>query len=386
MNAGRTGVKRSLQRAFQRRSKVSIASPNFLTSNFSTSATAFAATPRNRTPQVPIGGFEPPELGRREARLKAYEDAVKIINNSLPKPEPSTVKPHVQKQRKVKPEDIGLNRDPIKPEPLSTSPRGIRNTSFRLPYLSNLKKMDPTFDDPYDVAISAIRKVQKPGDPEIIIDPDGIYEDNDTSGNPSLDDRDDREGVDEEGEYADLVAATGYSAEFIQGLKTRRLVRRWVRNQTRMGKIPSYYTLSIAGDENGLIGFGEGKSSEPDIADRMAEMRAIKDMKPILRFEERTVYGELFGKFGATRIEIRARNPGFGIRANFYVNEICRIAGLTDISAKVRGSLNGMNIAKAVFKVLREQKSPEQIARERGVQVIDVRQRYFHAYVPRPLD
>ena len=389
MNAGRTGLKWSLERAFQLHTKASIASPSFLISKFSTSARAFAGAVDN--PQTETSPVED-EAQRRKRKTqprsqrRRQHGAVKSAIESLPKSPRDSFKPHIEKQKHVKPEDIRLNRDPSTPEGFPTSPlaRGIRNTSFRLPYISNLKKMDPTFDDPYDVAIQTIRKVQKPGDPEIIIDPDGIYEEDDAEGNQADDSEDSRPGTD--GRYEQLAVETGLSADFMKRLDKRNLVRRWVRKQTRMGKIPSYYYLCIAGNRNGLVGFGEGKSSEPSVAMAMASMRAIKALKPILRFEERTVYGELYGKFGSTRIEIRARPPGFGIRANYYVHEICRVAGLTDISAKVRGSLNGMNIAKAVFKVLYEQKSPEQIARERGVHVIDVRQRYFNAYVPYKLD
>src|ERR1700737_4051320 len=51
----------------------------------------------------------------------------------------------------VRPDQIGLEKNPdiINKVPTGTRGRGIRNTTFRLPYLSNLRKMDPVFDDPY---------------------------------------------------------------------------------------------------------------------------------------------------------------------------------------------------------------------------------------------
>lgn len=283
---------------------------------------------------------------------------------------------------------IALDRNPdmITGVPIDTHPRGIRNTKFRLPYLSNLKKMDPVFDDPYEVAAQTIRKTRKPGDPEIVIDPDGLYEYDDSDGGPPLNQEDlprtlqgdnyDKIGKVEQ--WESVVAATGMTEEYIRTLMIRPLHRNFVNNQTRNGKTYSVFVLSVAGNGNGLVGFGEGKSEESSSAEHVANMRAIQHMVPIPRYEGRTVFGEIQGKFGACKVTLRARPPGFGVRANYYVYEVCRCAGISDISAKVDGSQNGMNIVKAVFEALRLQKLPSAIAKERGRHVIDVRERYFH--------
>lgn len=288
------------------------------------------------------------------------------------------------------PEDIALEHNPhiIHRIATDTRGRGIRNTNFRLPYLSNLKRMDPVFDDPYEVARQAIRKVKKPGDPEIVLDPDGLYEEDDTEGNESdLSDIpesirpvDNTAELAKKAEWDSLVASTGMSLSYIRSLMMRVLIRNYVSNQTPTGKLQRVYVLSVVGDGNGLVGFGEGKSltEEAQTAQQMSLMRAIKNMVGIERYESRTVYGEVEAKFGATRVELRPRPPGFGIRANYYAHEICRCAGIADISVKVRGSMNPMNVSKAMFEALRLQKLPSTIAKQRGMHVIDVRERYFH--------
>jgi ribosomal protein S5 len=283
---------------------------------------------------------------------------------------------------KAKPFDFGPDGPPLH----DAKGRGLRTTRFRLPYLSNLKKMDPVFDDPYDVAAQTIRKRAKPGDPQVVIDPDGLYEEDDADG---MDDEEKWEDIHEDLRPVDnivqkktqvdeLVETTGLAEELVRGLMLRSIIARTVTNQTRNGKVHSRMAIALAGDGNGLVGYGAGKSLIGATAYRVSIMRAVKHMVPINRYEDRTVYGTIRGKYGATIVELRSRPPGFGIRANYFVHEVCACAGLKDVSGQVFGSKNGMNIIKAVFEALKTQKLPEMIAKERGKHVIDVRERLFH--------
>ena len=114
-----------------------------------------------------------------------------------------------------------------------------------------------------------------------------------------------------------------------------------------------------------------------DNAIHFAIMRAMKNMVPIMLFENRTVYRDLEAKFGATKVTLRWWLPGFEIRTNFYIEPFCRCAGIKDLFAKVHGSANRMNIVKAVFEALRLQKLPDTIVKQRGKHVIDVRDGIF---------
>lgn len=51
---------------------------------------------------------------------------------------------------------------------------------------------------------------------------------------------------------------------------------------------------------------------------------------------------------------------------------MCRCLGIKDISAKVHGSSHPMNVMKAFLKILQNQKSPETVAAETGMRVVDV--------------
>jgi small subunit ribosomal protein S5 len=107
-----------------------------------------------------------------------------------------------------------------------------------------------------------------------------------------------------------LSYQTGFDQTAIRKFRTKLLVRHRVVNQTRMGKRQSTYCMACAGDGNGLLGIGEGKSEEPDDARNQALRAAVRNMTAVPRYEGRTIFGELEKKVGASIVRISARPPG----------------------------------------------------------------------------
>lgn len=178
-----------------------------------------------------------------------------------------------------------------------------------------------------------------------------------------------------------LSKQTGQPVSQLRSYRTKVISAHRVVNQTRMGKISSDYFLVVAGDGNGMLGLGEGKAAEIDAAQRIAKVNAIRAMRPIRRYEKRTVFGEVKGKCGAVELTISARPPGFGLRCSHHIFEMARCAGLTDLSAKIHRSRNPMNVAKATWEALCSQKDPEDVARARGKKMVDVRKVYYAGLV-----
>lgn len=145
--------------------------------------------------------------------------------------------------------------------------------------------------------------------------------------------------------YARLAKAINQSVETIRKYRTKTLVTHRVVNQTRLGKIDSMYFLVVAGDEKGMVGIGEGKAAEGDEASRVARLNAIRNMKPIRRYENRTIFGEVKGKSGAAEVTLAARPPGFGLRVSSHVFEIAKCAGLYDLHARSTRSRKSENQA-----------------------------------------
>ncbi|CAK7209230.1 28S ribosomal protein S5, mitochondrial [Sporothrix bragantina] len=187
----------------------------------------------------------------------------------------------------------------------------------------------------------------------------------------------DDEGLDESGEYEKLMYRTGLKVSELMNIATREVAVRMVSNQTRLGKIRSYSVISIAGNGDGRLGLGQFKSAEYSIACARAREMAILNMKPIPRYEDRTIYGNVECKISGTVVQLFSRPPGFGLRVPHRIFEMARAAGIQDLAAKVPRSRNSMNTVKATYKALMSQRDPEQIAMGRGKKLVDVRKVYY---------
>jgi small subunit ribosomal protein S5 len=199
---------------------------------------------------------------------------------------------------------------------------------------------------------------------------------------------------DPDGKYARLRKQTGMTLDSIFNLKIKTLVQHYVTNQTRLGKIQTFYVLAIAGDGKGKLGVGEAKALEVDDANTKAKQAAILNMRPIPRYEERTIFGEVEGKVAASVVQLKGKPPGtstlslaitvcmltltgFGLRCQHLIFEMARCAGIQDLAARVPRGRNKMNTVKATLAALMNQRIPDDIARGRGKKLVDVRKVYY---------
>ncbi|KAH9941742.1 uncharacterized protein BXZ73DRAFT_41497 [Epithele typhae] len=128
---------------------------------------------------------------------------------------------------------------------------------------------------------------------------------------------------------------------------------RSVIHQTGKGRVMSMACTSLVGNGHGFIGIGEGTSGEGVSEARdIAINRALRRMDQVELFEGRTIWTEMDGKFGSTRIILRPRPVGFGLAVNPVVHEVCRVLGIKDLSAKVWGSRNKYQVLKATLRLL----------------------------------
>lgn len=115
-----------------------------------------------------------------------------------------------------------------------------------------------------------------------------------------------------------LLLATGYTERQVRELRTKTLVSHSVVNQTRLGKVRRAYRLSVAGNGNGLLGIGEGKSEEAADAKIQSQYRAIRNMQPVPRYENRTIFGDVTGKVGAVELQLMHRPPGMSNHISLF--------------------------------------------------------------------
>ena len=146
-----------------------------------------------------------------------------------------------------------------------------------------------------------------------------------------------------------------------------------VTKVTRGGRRMSFNALVVVGDGQGLVGYSLGKGAEPARAVEQGLGRAMKNMIYVERYNDRTIFHEVEGKWrSTTKINCRPTEPGHGVIACAAIKSACEAAGISDLSAKVHGSNSPFNVMQAFFNCLKDVQTPEMVARARGLHVFDI--------------
>src|SRR3984893_5166151 len=118
------------------------------------------------------------------------------------------------------------------------------------------------------------------------------------------------------------------------------------------GRRFSFSALIVAGDHNGKVGYGFGKTNEVSQAIRNPSESARKSMVAVAVFEN-PIPHEVIGEFGGGRVLLRPASPGTGVIAGGGVRAVVEAAGIKDVLAKSLGSSNHANVVKATIEALR---------------------------------
>ena len=86
-----------------------------------------------------------------------------------------------------------------------------------------------------------------------------------------------------------------------------------------------------------------------------------------------TLHYATVGRHGAARVVMRPASEGTGIIAGGTMRAIFEAAGVRNVLAKVIGTTNPVNVARATIAGLTGMRNPRQVAIRRGKSVEDIR-------------
>ncbi|MDE6901469.1 MAG: 30S ribosomal protein S5 [Lachnospiraceae bacterium] len=139
------------------------------------------------------------------------------------------------------------------------------------------------------------------------------------------------------------------------------------------GRNMRFTALVVVGDGNGHVGAGLGKATEIPEAIRKGKEDAIKNLVPVALDEKNSITHDFIGKFGSASVLLKRAPEGTGIIAGGPARIVCELAGIKNIRTKSLGSNNKQNVVLATIAGLRQLKTPEEVAKNRGKAVEEVR-------------
>jgi small subunit ribosomal protein S5 len=164
--------------------------------------------------------------------------------------------------------------------------------------------------------------------------------------------------------------ARGFSSEATE-LKERVVDINRVAKVVKGGRRFSFTALVVVGDENGRVGAGYGKAREVPLAIQKAIEDAKKNMFTVPRYKT-TITHQVIGRYGAARVFMKPASEGTGVIAAGGVRAVLELGGVRDILTKSLGTTNPINLVRGTVAGLKSLKTPDQVARLRGISIAQV--------------
>lgn len=123
----------------------------------------------------------------------------------------------------------------------------------------------------------------------------------------------------------------------------------------------------MVGDENGTVGVGCASAKEVVQAVKKAVTDAKRNLVSVPLNKASSFPHRFDGVFGAARVMLRPAAEGTGVIAGGSVRVVLELAGVKNAFGKQLGTDNPLNNARATLEGLRNMRTFETVAKQRGV-------------------
>jgi len=137
------------------------------------------------------------------------------------------------------------------------------------------------------------------------------------------------------------------------------------------GRQFGFTAITVVGNGKGKIGMGYGKAKEVPLAIQKAMQAARKNLHQVALNKE-TIYYEVNGRHGASKVYMQPAADGTGIIAGGAMRAVFECVGIRNILAKSYGPRNPINLVRATINALDSMRSPQRVAKRRGIPVQEI--------------
>ncbi|GAB9468348.1 30S ribosomal protein s5 [Globisporangium polare] len=145
-----------------------------------------------------------------------------------------------------------------------------------------------------------------------------------------------------------------------------------VQKVTTQGNILRFRAMVVVGNRQGCAGYAVGKGSSPPDAILRGTKLAMKKFTFIDRFDNRTLFHEVRGKWNSSTLFLRPAPQGKGLTVSDTVACVLDCFGITDVVSKTHGQRNPYTVIKATFDALSKHETAEEVALKTGHSLVEI--------------
>jgi small subunit ribosomal protein S5 len=155
------------------------------------------------------------------------------------------------------------------------------------------------------------------------------------------------------------------------GLIEKLVGIRRVAKVVKGGRVFGFSALTVVGDGEGRVGFGQGKAREVPVAIQKAMDEARRNMQTVT-LNGHTLQHALTSRHGAAKVYMQPASDGTGVIAGGAMRAVFDVVGVHNVLAKSIGSTNPLNVVRATIIGLTDMNNPEAVAAKRGKSVAEI--------------